>query len=55
MEGYVCGIVTLRPTDDDFHEYQWMVLSDEIERDPSNNLFEISSLEEDYRTSSNFH
>ena len=51
----MCGIVTLRPTDDDFHEYQWMVLSDEIERDPSNNLFEISSLEEDYRTSSNFH
>ena len=43
------------PTDNKLHKCQRILLSDEFDWDPSNNLFEISSMEEDYRTSSNFH
>ena len=37
------------------HEFQFILLSDKFEWNPSNNLFEMSSLEEDYITSSNIH
>ena len=55
MEGSTCGLVTHPPTDDKLHECKNILLSDELDWYPSNNLFEISSMEEEYRTSSNFH
>ena len=55
MEGSTCGLVTHPPTDDKLHECKNILLSDEFDWYPSNNLFEISSMEEEYRTSSNFH
>ena len=42
-------------TDDKIHDCQNILLSDEFAQDPSNNLFEISLMNEDYRTSSKFH
>ena len=54
MEGSTCGIVTHPTTDNELHECQNILLSDEFDWDPSNNLFEISSMEEEYRTNSNF-
>ena len=54
-EGSTCGIVTHPTTDDDLHEYQSILLSDEFDWYLSNNLFKISSMEEEYMTSSNFH
>ena len=50
-----CGLVTHPPTYNELHECHNILLSDEFYCDPSKNLFEISSMEEEYRTSSNFH
>ena len=55
VEGSTCGIVMDPPIDKELHEYQNILLSDEFYWDPSNNLFEMSSMEEEYRTTSNFH
>ena len=55
MEVSTCGIVTHPPNDDEIHDREDIILSDEFDWDPSNNLFEITSIEEDYRTSSNFY
>ena len=55
MKGSTCGTITQPPTDDYIRECQKILLSDEFDWDPSNNLFEISSMEEEYRTSSNFY
>ena len=55
MEGSTCGIVTHPPTDDELRECQNIILSDKFDWCPSKNLFEISSMEEEYRTSSNLH
>ena len=54
MEGSTCGIITHTTTEIDLHECQNILMSDEFDWYPSNNLFETSSMEE-YRTSSNFH
>ena len=43
------------PNYDKIHDCKHILLSDEFDRYPSKNLFEISSMEEDYRTSSKFH
>ena len=43
------------PNDDELNKCQKIFLSDEFDWDPSENLFEISSIEEEYRKSSNFH
>ena len=43
------------PIDDKLHGCKNILLSDEFDWDPSENLFEISSMEDEYRTSSNFH
>ena len=50
-EGSTCGIATPPPTDDELHECQNILRSDEFYWYPSNNLFGISSMEEDYRAS----
>ena len=42
-------------TDNTIHYYQQIILLDEFDWDPSNNLFEIYSMEEEHRTRSNFH
>ena len=55
MEGSTCGLVMHPPTDDNLRECQKIILSDEFDWYPSNNLFEFSSIEEEYRTSSNYH
>ena len=55
MEGSTCGLITQPPNDDEIHEYQMIVLSDGFDWVPSKNLFEISLLEDSYRTTSNFH
>ena len=55
MEGSTCGIIMHPPTDNELHECQNILPSDELYWDLSNNLFGISSMEEEYRTSSNFH
>ena len=55
MEGSTYGLVTHSPTYNELHECQKILLSDGFDWDPSKNLFQISSLEEEYRTSSNFH
>ena len=55
MKGSTCGTITHPPTDDYIRECQKILLSDEFDWDLSNNLFEISSMEEEYRTSSNIH
>ena len=55
MEGSTCRIITHPPTDKDLHEFQKIILSDEFYWGPSKIFFEISSMEEEYRTSSNFH
>ena len=49
------GVITRPPTDDDLHEYQCILLSDGFYWYPSNNLFDISSMEEEYKTISNVH
>ena len=54
MEGSTCGTVTNTSTDNDIHECQNSLLSDEFGWCPSKNLFEMSSMEEEYRKSSNF-
>ena len=55
MKGSTCGVFTHPPTDDDINEFQNILPSDEFDWDPSNNLFEISSMEEEYSKSSSFH
>ena len=55
LEGLNCGLVTNPPTDNELHERQKYILSDEFDWDSWRNFFEISSIEEEYRTSSNFH
>ena len=55
MEGSTSGLVTHLPTYEKNLECQNILLSDEFDWDPSNSLFEISSMEEEYRTSSKFH
>ena len=55
MKGSTCGIIMRLPTYDDIHEYQHILLSDEFDWNPLNNLFEIYSMEDEYRKSSNFH
>ena len=49
------GIITHPPTYDELHDCHWIILSDEYDWDPSKNLFKIYSVEEEYRTISNFH
>ena len=41
MERSTCGLIKHPPTDYDLHDNQWILLSDEFDWDPSNNLFEI--------------
>ena len=53
-EGSTCRLVTHPPNDNNIHECQKIFLSDEFYWDTSNNLFEMSSMEEEYRTGSNF-
>ena len=55
MEGSTCGLVTHPSTDNELHEYHKIILLYGFDWYPSNRLFEISSMEEEYRTSSNFH
>ena len=55
MEGSTCSLVTYRPTDGEIQECQRIIPSDEFDWYPSKNLFKISSMEEEYRTSSSFH
>ena len=55
MKGSTCGHVTLPPTDNEPHELQRILIPDEFEWDPSNNLFGISSQEEEYIKGSNFY
>ena len=55
MKVSTCGIVTYPPTDNGFHDCQKIPPLDDIYWDPSNNLFEISLLGKEYRTSSIFH
>ena len=55
MEGSTFVIVTHPSNDDKLHECQKIILSDEFYWDPSKNLFEIYSMEEEYRTRSSFH
>ena len=55
IKGLACWLVTHPPTDNQLHECWNILLSDEFDWDPSKNLFGISSMEEEYRTSSNFH
>ena len=43
------------PIEYGIHEFQQIILLDEFDWDLSKNLFQISSMEEEYRTSSNFH
>ena len=45
MEKSTCGIITYPTNKDDLHKYQKIILSDEFDWDPSNNLFGISSME----------
>ena len=55
MEGSTYGLVTHPPTDENLRECKNIIPSDEFYWDLSKNLFEISSMEEDYRTSSNLY
>ena len=55
MEGYTCRIFIHPPNESNIHELQCILISDEFEWDPSNNLFETYSLEKEYRKSSNSH
>ena len=55
IDGSTYGIITHPPTKNEIYDYQLILLSDEFDWDPSNNLFKISSMEEEYRTSSNVH
>ena len=48
-------MVTHPPTDDEIHECQKILISYEFDWYPSKNLFEMSSMEVEYRKSSNFH
>ena len=45
IEVSTCGIITHAPIDDELHKRQRIILSDEFDWDPSNNLFEIYSME----------
>ena len=45
MEGSTLNIVLHPPTDNDIHDCQQVLLSDEFYWYPSNNLFKISSME----------
>ena len=53
MKVLTCGIIAHPNTDNDLHEFQWILLSDEFDWEPSNNSFEIYLMEEEYITSSN--
>ena len=55
MKGSTYGLVTLPPTDNEPRELQRILIPDEFEWDPSNNLFGISSQEEEYIKGSNFY
>ena len=55
MEVSNCVIITHPPTKNNIHEYQLILLSHEFDWYPSNILFGIYSLVEEYRTTSNFH
>ena len=55
MEGSTFGLVAHPHTDNKLHEFQTILLSDECDWDPSKNWFVISSMEDEYRTSSIFH
>ena len=55
MERCTFGIITHPPTDYYFRDCQRILLSDEVDCDLSNNLFENYSMYEEYRKSSNFH
>ena len=55
MERSTCGIVKHPPTNDELHGCQKMIISDEFYWDTLNNLFENFSMEEEYRTGSNFY
>ena len=48
MKGSTCGIATHPPTEDELHECQNILLSDIFYWDPSQNFFDISSMEEEY-------
>ena len=54
MEGSTFGTITHPPTNNDVHEFQLIMISDNFDWVTANNLSEIYSLEEEYRTSSNF-
>ena len=55
IQGSTCGLSMYLSTHNKLHECQKVLLSYEFDCYPSNNLFEISLMEEEYRTSSNFH
>ena len=55
MGGSTYELMTHPPTDDELHECQNILLSDEFYWDTSKNLLEILSMEEEYRKSSNCH
>ena len=55
MEGSTCGIITHPPTDYQIHGCQRILLSDKFDWYPSNNLFEIYSMEEEYMKRSKMH
>ena len=55
MEGSTCGIITHPPTDYHIHGCQRILLSDKFDWYPSNNLFEIYSMEEEYMKRSKIH
>ena len=54
MKRYNCIIIIKPLTNNDIQECQRVLLSNEFDWDTANNLFEIYSLEEEYRKSSNF-
>ena len=50
------SVIIMHPTtDNELQACQRILLPYEFDWNPSNNLFEISSMEEEYRTRSNFH
>ena len=55
MEVSTFGLITQPPTDNEIHGCQNIPLSDEFNWYPSKNLFKFSLMDEEYRTSLNFH
>ena len=53
MNGSTCGFITRCPTDDELNpnNCRQIVLSDELKWNPSDNIFQISMMEEEYRYS----